>query len=251
MVIERNQVHVWEVSLAKSLGQGNRFFEILNDAENERAARFYFRKDRDRFVIARASLRLILSRYLNESPDRIEFCYGPNGKPELEAGGIEPRLRFNLSHSNDVALLVVARGRRVGVDVEKIVPQMVDNLGVAGNLFTPVETELVRSAPAENQADVFYRLWTRKEAFLKGTGEGLSASLDHFEVSLEETGIRFSAPLKSEGTSWSVHEFRPCPGYVAAIASEGIPPSFSFFKAGEPKDRSEPTLSLALPLPVS
>ena len=249
--MEEMSVHVWTIPLTGDSAWVERCSEFLEESESGRAGRFHFQKDRDQFVIARASMRLILARYLNESPDQIEFCYGPNGKPELKFASFEPRTHFNLSHSHEIAILAVAQGRQVGVDVEKIAPYSVDHLSIAEQFFTLAETDLIRSTSAEMRAEVFYRLWTRKEAFLKGRGDGLSASLNHFEISLEEAGIRFSDLPQSEDTSWSVHEFRPCPGYVAAIASEGSPPSFSFFKAGEPKDRSEPTLSLALPFPVS
>ena len=231
MEIDQNNVHVWEISLTKALGQRNRFSDILRGNEKERAARFHFQKDRDQFVNARASMRLILARYLKESPDQIEFRYGPHGKPEVQNRGLEPRLHFNLSHSHEIALLAVARGRRVGVDVERVSTHRMNDLGLAENLFTPFEAGLLRAASPEMRAEVFYRLWTRKEAFLKGCGDGLSASLNHFEVSLEDSGILLVDRWGGGGGNWSVHEFRPLSDYIAAVAVEGAVPCFTFHHA--------------------
>lgn len=208
------EIDVWQISLA---GEPARCSAVLEKSERDRAARFHFRQDQERFVMGRGSLRQILGNYLNAAPDSIRFRYGPNGKPELEAS--EP-LHFNLSHSHEVALLAVAREQPVGVDIEKIVPDRVDDTGIADRFFTAAEADRVRAATVEQRADVFYRIWTRKEAFLKGCGVGLARDLNKFEVSLEDSAI--------PGTDWAVHELRPCTGYVAAVAVECARPKLQF-----------------------
>jgi 4'-phosphopantetheinyl transferase len=148
----------------------------------------------------------------------------------MESSGLGSRLHFNLSHSQEVALVAVALDRQVGVDVEKIAPKVVDDIGIAESLFTPGEAEVIRGASAEMRAELFYRFWTRKEAFLKGCGVGLSDSMNQFEVSLEEPEIRFLHRCEGGVSNWSVHEFRPCLGYVAAVAIETAHPKFKFLR---------------------
>lgn len=222
------EMHLWHFSLTGHSTQSDALFDTLSEDERSRAARFIFTKDRARFVIARGSLRLLLASYLRQPPEKIRFRYGPQGKPELEMGELEPQLHFNLSHSDEVGFCAVARGRQVGADVEKIRSEALDGIGIAEQYFTTFEANLIRSAPVEMQTEVFFRLWTRKEAFLKGCGQGLSESLNKFEVSLEETAIRFLGNSGDDYGNWSVHEFRPCFGYVAAVAIEGGLPRFKF-----------------------
>lgn len=221
------EVHLWQFSLSGNPAQADAFFDTLSEDEQSRAARFLFPKDHARFVMARGSLRLILASYLSQTPHKIRFHYGPNGKPELETSRFEPSFHFNLSHSDEVGFCAVARGE-VGADVEKIRSEALDNMGIAERYFTPSGADRIRSAPDEMRVDVFFRLWTRKEAFLKASGEGLSESLSKFEVSLEDSKIRFVDESEAELRNWSVHEFRPCSGYVAAVAIGGCLPRFKF-----------------------
>jgi 4'-phosphopantetheinyl transferase len=224
-----SEAHVWCLSLASEPGRAESLCQILDESERQRATRFHFSRDQERFIIARGSLRLILAQYLNKTPDRIRFRYGPNGKPGLEANDIGPRWDFNLSHSSEVGLLVVTHGRRVGVDVEKIMPSSVDGLGIAERFFTPAEASLIRSFPADSRGDVFFRLWTRKEALLKGCGVGLSESLNRVEVSLNRSEIALPDSFSGPCTNWSIQEYCPCAGYIAAVAVEGTLPEFGFF----------------------
>jgi 4'-phosphopantetheinyl transferase len=215
-------IDVWQISLASEPARVACCSALLEEGERDRAARFHFSQDRERFMIARGSLRQILGHYLNVAPETVRFRYGPNGKPELETSG---QLHFNLSHSHEVGLLAVVLGQPVGVDIEKILPERVDDTGIADRFFTAAEADRVRSAATDRRADVFYRIWTRKEAFLKGCGVGLSRDLNQFEVSLEDSAIR--------GAAWSVHELRPCAGYVAAVAVERARPKFVFRSLNE------------------
>jgi 4'-phosphopantetheinyl transferase len=160
---------------------------------------------------------------VNQAPEAIRFQYGPQGKPELANAGstVEQSLQFNLSHSQELGLCAITRGRRLGVDLEHVRAAALDGLEIAERFFTATETALVRSAPAETRAATFLRLWTRKEAYLKGHGKGLSMPLNEFEVSLEMAQVRF--PLQGDvfDPGWSVHEVHPGEGYVGALAVEG------------------------------
>jgi len=219
-VISGRDIHVWRWSLATDSRQLNQSFDLLNDEEQRRAARFRFQVDRERFVVARGCLRMLLAGYLDQPPEGIRFRYGTHGKPELDVSGSGSCLQFNLSHSHEIALCALARGRRVGVDVEKVARESVEGVAIADQFFTTEEAQKVRSARPEARAEAFLRIWTRKEAYLKGLGEGITGSLNQFSVSLEDSTLA-SASGADEVPNWSLHELCPCPGYVAALAVEG------------------------------
>lgn len=220
LVLSHGEVHVWRLSLAPNPATLRDMSELLNDEERRRAGRFHFTRDRDRFVAARGSLRLLLGGYLNRPPNAVCFRYSGNGRPELEGDESNPCWSFNVSHSHDVGLCAVARGRRVGVDVERVRPDALSCVDIADQYFTAPEARTIRSAPPRLQAQVFFRFWTRKEAYLKGVGEGLSAPLNRFEVSLDHSSILLADGVE-DGPRWTLRELQPSPGYVAAVAVEG------------------------------
>lgn len=228
MLLSDEEVHIWKFSLRLDPRRRDHFLSLLNQEERTRAGRFRFHQDQNRFVIARGSLRSILTKYLKQPPETICFRYSPNGKPELNAKELKTPFQFNLSHSHEMGLLAVTQKRSVGVDVERIAPQSIDSIGIAEQFFTSVEADLIRSAPAKLRNDCFFRVWTRKEAFLKACGDGLSGSLSQFEVSLDNPEILFLKHDAFARGSWSVHEYRPCSGYVAAIAIESHVRKFKF-----------------------
>lgn len=177
-----DEVHVWRIHLNRQLLHRQSLFPMLSQDEKERAGRYHFQKDRDQFIVARGSLRIILGLYLSRRPELLRFRYSRFGKPDLA----EPEfseLCFNLSHSHGLALLAVTRRREVGIDVERVRPQVVDE-GIAERFFSPREVATLRALPVEQQPDAFFNCWTRKEAYIKARGEGLSLPLDMFDVSL-------------------------------------------------------------------
>ena len=193
---------------------------VLSKDELARAARFRFERDRDAFVRARAFLRRTLGSALLQDPKALEFLVGPFGKPALaNARGLE----FNLSHSGALALCAHAWGRPVGVDVEEH-RAGVEGLDVAELFFTPREIETLRALPEEERAHGFFLCWTRKEAYVKARGEGLSISLAGFHVSCTPgapatiVGVGDAAP---EVARWSIANLDVGPGYSAAVAAYG------------------------------
>jgi 4'-phosphopantetheinyl transferase len=172
------ELHVWAVRLG--VADYARSVAILDATEQARAARFRFEPDRVRFAVARATLRERLAGYLGVAPGTVAFGVAPKGKPFLAAPE-STDLQFNVSHSGDVALLGFARGFPVGVDVERCRPD-VAVLDLAQRFFAPAEADAVRAASPEARLEVFYRCWSRKEAVLKATGEGLALALDSFIV---------------------------------------------------------------------
>ena len=217
-----DHVHVWRVPLDQDSERTALSLEILSPDEREKAARFHFDKDRNRFVQARAALRFILSDYLNVAPGRIEFAYGPQGKPSLANRFRQNGLRFNLSRRGDIALIAVASDREVGVDVELVQADFAV-FEVAKASFSPAELAALRSLPLALLAAGFYNCWTRKEAYVKARGEGLSFPLKDFDVSLVPGEPARLLDVRDDGkvNSWTLRDIPVGEGYVAALAVDG------------------------------
>lgn len=217
------EVHVWRASLDQSPESVARLAELLGEDERERAARFFFEKDRRRFTVARGILRTLLAGYLGIRPEAVRFRYGLRGKPFLEPEGGAETLRFNLSHSNEMALLAFSPGRELGIDIE----WMRANLAceqIAERFFSPSEVGTLRSLPPEVRPRAFFTCWTRKEAFIKARGTGLSSPLAEFDVSLapgEPARLLRTAWDRDEAARWELRELHPAPNYAAALAVEG------------------------------
>lgn len=225
--IAANETHVWKIDLrCESTAEMK---ASLSLEEHNRAARFHFDRDRERFLIAHASLRMILGRYLEVAPASLAFAQTEYGKPFLinpEAAGFH----FNLSHSEDLALVSVTHDREVGVDVEYMRAQFA-TIDVAENFFSVAEVYTLTGLDPERRTQGFYNCWTRKEAYIKARGEGLSLSLDSFDVSLAPDvpvallQTRFDP---SDVSRWRLHEIFPAPNYAAAIAIQRGPTNSSF-----------------------
>jgi 4'-phosphopantetheinyl transferase len=171
---------------------------------------------------ARGWLRSLLGRYLGVAPHSIEFRFNEHGKPSLAGAHERSSLRFNISHSHGFALFAFARGREVGVDIEKIRPGRPFQR-IAERFFAPGETARFSSIPAAQQAHAFFECWTRKEAYIKARGKGLSLPLDSFEVgfgpgtapSLFEALGEPDAPGR-----WALFDLQPFPEFAGALAAE-------------------------------
>lgn len=218
--LREDEIHVWKVDLNAPVTRIKAFREILSADEIKRADRFYFKKDRDAFTVARGALRHVLSRYLNFKPEAIEFEYNSYGKPFLKSGFSRGNLQFNLSHSHKLALIAVTCDHEVGIDVEYIRDDLSD-LKIAERFFSKAEVaELKRVHPAK-QRIAFFNCWTRKEAFIKAKGKGLSIPLDQFDVSLKpgEPAALVKTRYESEdAANWSIIDVSPESGYRGAIA---------------------------------
>jgi 4'-phosphopantetheinyl transferase len=213
-------VDVWRARLKLGPGRLVRISQCLNEEEQRRAARFHFQRDRTRFLASRAILRRILARYLDTTPEGIHFGYAPGGKPFL----LEHRdLHFNLSHAEDLLVVGVARDRPLGVDVERVpCDDVVDS--VSRLACSPPERRAFQSLAAAEGRRFFARLWTRKEAYMKADGQGMSLRLDHIDVSTSPYRMRLlddSCDQWLESAQWTLRSFSVRPGYAAALAAEG------------------------------
>jgi 4'-phosphopantetheinyl transferase len=218
--LAEDEIHVWRAWLDRPVG---RMEDSLSADERARADRFHFDRDKRRFVAGRAILRAILARYLNLAPGAIAFRYLSHGKPTLATSSLRPAVGFNLAHADGLALYVFCASGDVGIDVERLRP-IPDAVHIAERFFAAGERASLRSLPAESVDEAFLSCWTRKEAYLKALGAGLSAPLDACEVTLapgEPARLLQVVDDSGDGSPWLLHSLVPAPGYLGACAARG------------------------------
>ncbi|HWP46996.1 MAG TPA: 4'-phosphopantetheinyl transferase superfamily protein [Candidatus Limnocylindrales bacterium] len=223
LLLGNDEVHVWRATLNVEISYLHNLQQLLSADEQVRAGRFYFQKDRERFIITRGLLRRILGRYLEREPGQLQFGYGPYGKPYLTGEFSYSRLRFNLAYSQELALYAITQGREVGIDIEYIRPHPA-NMQIAHRFFSPCEVMALKALPFHLQQEAFFNCWTRKEAYIKARGKGLSFPLNQFSVSLapgEPAALLNVLEDPQETSRWSLQTLEPGSGYVAALAVEG------------------------------
>jgi 4'-phosphopantetheinyl transferase len=213
------EVHVWSAALAVGPEQLDALSALLDADERQRAGRFSHRPSREQFIVARAVLRTLLGRYLGRAPTAVRFITGPQGKPLLGGG----ELHFNVSHTHGLALFAVTAAGPVGVDVEQVSPHAT-HLDMARRFFTPAEADALLALPPGHSGEAFFHVWTRKEAFLKAVGLGLSHGLERFAVSVPPDDppriLHIDGDARA-GARWSLEHLAPAAGYVGALAVEG------------------------------
>jgi 4'-phosphopantetheinyl transferase len=223
LTLSSTEVHVWRTALDPAASCVERLRCNLSADELQRAVRFHFPRDRRRFTVARGVLRDILGRYLGVPPSELVFRYSTYGKPALVADVDDGRVCFNVSHSHEMALLAITCGREVGVDIE-FLGREIRGEEIAERFFSPRERATLRALPQEVKHQAFFNCWTRKEAYIKAHGEGLSLPLDQFDVSLapgEPAALLETRSDPQDAWRWSMQALTPGAGYVAALAVEG------------------------------
>ena len=213
--LRSNEVHIWKARLDPDSLNPGYAPACLSTEERVRAARFVFSKDRDHFTATRVILRQLLGRYLGEQPQNVMISILDHGKPSVVAAA---NLQFNLSHSHGLALFAFCREDEVGVDLEKVRPEVALE-GIEDNFFSPHEREELASLPLERRAEGFFLGWTRKESYVKAHGKGLQASLRGFSVSLTPgKPAELDSPDRSK---WRLYSLDPGEGFVGALVVEG------------------------------
>jgi len=210
-------VHVWAVHLDDSSFDKDPSLRRLSSEEQERAARFKFSRDRRRYILAHVALRDILSAYLNITGEAVRFDVGESGKPKLARAFAEYALEFNLTHSNERALIALGKSRVVGVDIE-FVHRDFPFHEVATHFFTAREVSALNGLPETLQRTAFYKCWTSKEAFLKAKGVGLSGALDEVEIACKDAD---HVIIGAAVSGWSLKELELGDGYEGALVVEG------------------------------
>lgn len=196
---------------------------LLDAAEREQEPRFYFARDRRRYLVTRALVRTVLSRYAPIAPRDWAFSTNAYGRPEI----VNPRagnLTFNISHTHSLIVMGVTRGRALGVDVENVRARAV-SIDIADHYFAPQEVAVLAAAPAREQQDRFFEYWTFKESYIKARGMGLSLPLDKFSFHYSDdraVGIAIHPELADDATRWQFWQFRPTPEYLVAICAERV-----------------------------
>lgn len=226
--IGRDEIQVFSLTLADGRNFYSQWLSILSPDERERARNMILQRDREVFVLTRASLRLILARLLDEAPEALTFGYGTNGKPYLRRGIGERTLWFNVSHSRERAVVAVSLAGPVGIDIEWMDPD-IDFRGIAARFFSESESKALHRLPPDTALKAFYRCWTRKEACIKALGAGLKFDLASFDVSESakepirwlDTGSRASTQNRWDGVSLEVFEDYSC-ALVAAKDSLNV-----------------------------
>lgn len=236
-ILAEGQVHIWRANLDLSSMEIECLSQFLSSDEIARAAKFRFPLHRKRFIAARGILRQLLGIYLKVSPDDLTFEYGDRGKPLLSKYAWNSSINFNLSHSQEYAIYGFTYHQAIGVDLE-YVREMPDALKIAQRFFSENEYELIRSTAREKQNQVFFQLWTAKEAYLKAIGTGLAGSLDSIDLSLNQTQSPYLFSIKENQnliTKWSLYSYIPQPNYIAAIALRMLMPFEQiYFWQGQP-----------------
>ena len=214
------ELHVWPIWLTASPGAAEIYRALLSPDERARAKRFVFDRHRENFELSQGALRILLSKYINLAPQKITFSLGARGKPAVAGLG------FNKSHSAQLALFAIGTGGEIGVDVEAL-RELPDASSISERYFCPSEAHELLSLtnPAARQA-AFFRCWTRKEAYMKATGDGFYISLNEFQVTLlPEHPARFVhiGNNYEVASQWTLHHLDPVAGYVGALAYAGPP----------------------------
>jgi 4'-phosphopantetheinyl transferase len=218
--LDGSDLHVWSASLDKTPDRVAALEPILSPDERDRAMRFHFEPDRNRFIVGRGTLRKIIGSYVNVDPAQLHFSYSKKGKPELTGLAPAQTLQFNLAHSNQLMLVALTRIGIVGIDVEWM-PRTVDIESVAHQFFDDCEYEALMAQPDDRRSLAFFNLWTRKEAYLKATGSGLG-DLNRITVSFlpgEPARIVSVEDDRQGAGSWSVIDLTPASRYKGAVVA--------------------------------
>ena len=240
--LDADALHVWRASLDVTPSLLAMLEATLSTEERARAARFVRIADGARYVAAHAFLRDILGRYLERRPESLRFRSGPFGKPELDREGkgasAATALQFSLSHADGLALVALTRGRRVGVDLERVEPALAEGR-IPEHFLSPHEVAELRALPVDQQLDAFFACWTRKEAYVKARGDGMSLRFDSFDVTLTPgipAALLHAPGDPNEAGRWTLWTLVVAPGYAGAVAVEGQawPPDINAWEPDQP-----------------
>jgi 4'-phosphopantetheinyl transferase len=218
-----SEVHVWCASLDDAAYPIEAYDKLLTDKERERAKRFVMKRDRNRYVFSKGMLKTLIKSYTGLGPDKLQYLSGPYGKPNLDAGLSKGRLSFNMAESAGYALFAFTQNREIGVDIERIrdIPEIER---IVSLFFSEGEQAEFASLPPQEKKQAFFNGWTRKEAFIKALGVGLSMPLSKFGISLAAGNpvslVYLDKDIASRG-QWTILDVSPLPEFSAALAVEG------------------------------
>ena len=216
-------VHVWRASFHQLGALYESLEEVISHDERVKAQRYKFEDNRREYILGRGFLRFLLGGYLKEPPEKLRFFYNPYGKPALYHQNGSESIHFNLSHAHGFIVYAFTINRELGIDIERVRPEAAHD-GVAERFFSPKEVLMLRSLPSHAQPQAFFNCWTRKEAYIKARGEGLSIPLNQFDVSLipgEPAQLLASRVDPDDAKKWTLQALPMGTHYAAALAVEG------------------------------
>ncbi len=233
-------IHVWRISLSEPDDRIEHFRRLLSEKEIAKSEQFLFADHRRRFIVGRGQLRTLLGRYVERSANQIEFAYTGLGKPSIAHNVRGRPIAFNFTNSSDLAMLAVTSGTELGVDIERI-RKMSNMEGLARRFFAHPEIEAITAQGSDaKRRHAFFRCWTRKEAFLKAIGKGLTFPLDKVCVTIEDTSGDHAATSDAADTDvgevriqwidadnesaddWRLRHIEPAPDFVGALARKDV-----------------------------
>ncbi|HET9396352.1 MAG TPA: 4'-phosphopantetheinyl transferase superfamily protein [Nitrospiraceae bacterium] len=227
--LDSGQIHLWlawlrEITDPRQLAECR---SLLSEDELAQQARFHFERDRHRYLVTRAMVRTVLSKYANVEPRDWRFDVNDYGKPSIAAGHAEARgIEFNLSHTDGLVVLGVTRERAIGVDVENVVGREIDP-EIAERFFAPAEVAELRRLPRRQRQQRFFDYWTLKESYIKGRGMGLSIPLRSFAFCLADPArirVTLDAGLQDDAERWLFYKLRLGRSYLLAVCAENRGP---------------------------
>jgi 4'-phosphopantetheinyl transferase len=230
----RNEVHVWKFNLDDSPETTTVLLKLLSEKERGQALRFHHTRDRSGYVVSHGMMRMLLGGYLGVQPEAINFAVTADGKPYLPPLPGRAPISFNLSHSGKLAVIGIASGLEIGIDIE-FVDMDFPIADAVRQVLTDTEFDAVASLPDQLRIPEFYRCWTMKEAYLKGVGTGIAREMNSFEVSGGKSDYSCgAADLPKNGGDWMLFELPPIPGYAGALAVGTEPSTVRFFEVSTP-----------------
>lgn len=217
--LQAGELHIWKIELDYDSGHWQPLMALLSNDEQIKADHFRFEKLRLRYIAGRAVLRKLLGGYIGCEPEALIFVYNDYGKPSLQ--NVDSGLRFNVSHSGETMLAAFALNSKIGIDIETI-QQNIDCMDICQHWFSVQESDALRDLPEEKRIGAFFRVWTRKEAYIKARGIGLSYPLNRFSVSMDETApaLLEHQDCAQEMKSWQIYNIEVSSAYSAAVAIE-------------------------------
>ena len=219
-MLEQNQVHIWRVNIDNpTLNLDDLFSDVLSDDERKRVDRLKSEKDKRRFIVSRGLLRENLGNYIGTEPSDITFTYNKYGKPGLKPEHNLGNIKFNVSHSANLAIYAISQNREVGIDLEYIREVRTADK-IIKRFFTQQETDFYYSQPENKKKLAFFTLWTRKEAYSKARGMGIGLPSKEFDLNLAPTTVTSTTNTKAE-SKWSLVDIEIDEDYLAALATEG------------------------------
>jgi 4'-phosphopantetheinyl transferase len=234
LLLDRNEVHVWKFNLDDGPDTTTVLLKLLSEKERGQALRFHHMRDRSGYVVSHGMMRMLLGGYLGVQPEAINFAVTADGKPYLPPLPGKAPIRFNLSHSGKLAVIGIASGLEIGIDIE-FMDMDFPIADAARQVLTDTEFDAVASLPDQLRIPEFYRYWTMKEAYLKGVGTGIAREMNSFEVSGGKPAYGCgAADLPKNGGDWMLFELPPIPGYAGALAVGTEPSTICFFEVSTP-----------------